>query len=411
MTSTKIGKTATNMTRVEIMDRVASGTLTLKQAAQLLDLSYRQAKRLSQRYQREGSAGLVHGHTGHRSNRAKPVELREQALEFVRRSGVWGFGPTLAAAELASQKGLQVSKETLRRWMLEAGLWSGSRNHEPQPESAPRAHFGELVILRGRICAWPEERRSVNWIMQLIDAATETIALRVTREPIWALAGVLRAWIEQYGIPQALQIDWNRIGIREPPAGTFLAGPSPVAQFRRMCAALNIPIVPTSWSDRKSPPLQAHWERLVDDFSVRAIRNDRDANAYLEGEYVPDHNRLFARPPEASADFHRSIPVGCALNDVFRSEEERPIGHDWIVQYRGRLYQVERESRYAPARDKVIVFEWPGRRLEIHYRGRPIKWQQLPGTPEGAQGQWTGPSAPMTGTFLSSATRDISNER
>ena len=91
--------------RGEILSRVATGALTLKQAAQLLGVSYRHAKRLSHRFQHNGSAGLVHGHTGHRSNRAMPVEVRDQALEFIRRKGYEELGPTLAAAALASEEG------------------------------------------------------------------------------------------------------------------------------------------------------------------------------------------------------------------------------------------------------------------------------------------------------------------
>src|SRR5262245_16196572 len=186
---------ASESKRAEILGRVAAGMLTLKQAALLLGLSYRHARRLSQRYKRDGSAGLVHGHTGQRSNRAKPAEVREQALEFIRQRVDEGVSPTLAAALLVGEGRLGVSLETLRRWMLEAGL-SGARRR--RPESAQCAHFGEIVKVSGRVCAWPEERRVVNWIVQLVDEATETTALRVTREPIWAVAGSLRHWIERH---------------------------------------------------------------------------------------------------------------------------------------------------------------------------------------------------------------------
>ena len=56
-------------TRVAILARVVAGALTLKQAAQLLGISYRQTKRLHQRYQREGPASLRHRHMGQRSMR------------------------------------------------------------------------------------------------------------------------------------------------------------------------------------------------------------------------------------------------------------------------------------------------------------------------------------------------------
>lgn len=363
--------------RIEVMARVAAGMLSLKQAAQLLGLSYRHAKRLSQRYQRGGSAGLAHGHTGHRSNRAKPDEVRELALAFVRERGVDTFGPALAASELASETGLIVSHETLRRWMLEAGLWTGSRTRQPVRAFATSAHFGELVIARGQVCSWPEERRVVNWIVELVDDATGTIVMRVTREPVWALAGALRTWVERYGIPRALQVDWNQIGLRQVPAGPWLSRTSWVAQFGRMCAALALPVAQLRTAGQPAMGLDAQWRQLVSEFRARGIRDDKAANAYLDTEHVPEHNRRFARA-DVDDDRHRPHQGSVDLDAIFRLEEERPISDDWIVQYRGRVYQVDRESRFAPARDKVLVREWSDRRLEIHYRGRAVKWKLLP---------------------------------
>ena len=49
------------LTRVEVLARVKAGTLSLKSAAVLLQVSYRQAKRLARRYWATGATGLKHG--------------------------------------------------------------------------------------------------------------------------------------------------------------------------------------------------------------------------------------------------------------------------------------------------------------------------------------------------------------
>jgi transposase len=352
----------------------------LKQAAQLLGVSYRHAKRLAHRFEHDGSAGLVHRHKGQPSNRAMPVEVRALALEFIRRNGYEGLGPTLAAAALASQEGVKVSQETLRRWMLGAGLWAGSRKRQLQVPLTQSTHFGEVVTLRGRLCSWPQERRTVNWIVQLTDEATETMALRVAREPIWALAGVLRAWVDLHGIPRTLRIDWNHMGLRERHLKAWTAEITPVSHFRKICEALGLPLSPANMSRNDGQSLEAHWDRLRLEFSRRTIASDGAANDYLDREYVPDCNRRCTRPAAADGDVHRPVSEAPNLSDVFRIEEERPIADDWTVQYRGRLYEVSRESRFAPARDRVLVREWPDRRMEILYRGRTVKWRLLPGT-------------------------------
>ena len=149
--------------RVEVFSRVASKELKLVDAAQLIELSYRQTKRIWQRYQKEGAEGLQHRSAGVESNRARPSQFRAQVLELVREkySGPVKerFGPTLAAEHLESDDGLEVHPETLRRWMLAAGLWSQARKGRKHRRwREPKAHFGELVQMDGSFHDWLEGR-------------------------------------------------------------------------------------------------------------------------------------------------------------------------------------------------------------------------------------------------------------
>jgi transposase len=123
------------LTRVEVLSRVKAGTLSLGSAATLMAVSYRQAKRLARRYKAEGAKGLRHRSAGGASNHARPPKERERALALVREkySGPidMRFGPMLAAEHLASEDGVVVHHDTLRRWMVAAGWWSRARNGRP----------------------------------------------------------------------------------------------------------------------------------------------------------------------------------------------------------------------------------------------------------------------------------------
>src|ERR1700694_652745 len=134
---------ARELTRVEVLSRVKAGALSLRAAARVLAVSYRQAKRLARRYQAEGAKGLKHRSAGGASNHARPRAERERALALVREkySGPVDvrFGPTLAAEHLASEDGITVHHDTLRRWMVTAGLWSRARTHARRIASAGRA--------------------------------------------------------------------------------------------------------------------------------------------------------------------------------------------------------------------------------------------------------------------------------
>jgi hypothetical protein len=88
------------LNRVEVMGRVGSGDLKLNDAAVMLELSYRQAKRLWRQYRQVGSKGLKHGNAGRRSNHSKPQKLRRRVLNLIRKkysgSEEERFGPTFA---------------------------------------------------------------------------------------------------------------------------------------------------------------------------------------------------------------------------------------------------------------------------------------------------------------------------
>jgi hypothetical protein len=111
----RTGLSRKELSRVEVMGRVRAGSLRLREAAELPDLSYRQAKRIAARYRVGGAQVLQHGNCGRVSNRAYTAKFRAAVLKQVRRR-YEDFGPTLAAERLASDDGLEVHAETLRRW-------------------------------------------------------------------------------------------------------------------------------------------------------------------------------------------------------------------------------------------------------------------------------------------------------
>src|SRR4051812_4331245 len=181
----------------------------------------------------EGAAGLRHGSAGRVSNRATAARVRTRVLALVRRKYSGGvderFGPTLAAEHLASEDGLTVDHETLRRWLLAAGLWSRQRKRSPYRQRRERkAHFGELVQMDGSFHAWFEDRGRHSCLLTLVDDATgRSLGQFGAQETIWAAVAVLRAWIDRYGIPRALYTDWKNVYVRVPNADERVTGAEP----------------------------------------------------------------------------------------------------------------------------------------------------------------------------------------
>lgn len=377
---------AKELTRVEVLARVKAGTLTVTSAAVLLRVGYRQAKRLLRRYRAHGAKGLRHGSVGGRSNHAWPATERRRILALVRRkySGTLDerFGPTLAAEHLASEDGVTVHHDTLRRWMLAAGLWSSTRRRAPHRQRRERkAHFGELVQLDGSFHLWYEARAPRGCLMNLVDDATgRTLARLGAQETIWAAVDVLRRWIEAYGVPLALYTDWKNVYVREPTAEERATGAVPLTQFGRMCAAVGIQIIAARSPQAKGRVERnhgTHQDRLVKKLRRLGIADAPDANAFLEASYVPEHNARFAVPAASSDDFHRRAPSRRTLDRVFQLEETRVLSNDWVIRYDTRCFQVARQSQQAPAKSTVLVRENAAGAIELRYRGRPMPWTEI----------------------------------
>jgi len=201
--------------RAGVLKRVKAAELKQVEAAEILGLSYRQVKRIYGKYLEGGAKALVHGNAGKPSNRAWPSKERKRVLRLVEKhyGGDPGkrFGPTLAAEHLAEDHGLEVDAETLRRWMLDEGLCSRERKRKPyRQRRLRRGHFGELVQMDGSFEDWLERRGPRGCLIHMVDDATSrSLGTFTLEETTWGVADTLRAWVEKYGIPRAIYVDWK----------------------------------------------------------------------------------------------------------------------------------------------------------------------------------------------------------
>jgi transposase len=376
--------------RIEVLARVKAGTLKVKDAAVLLGVCERQAKRLWRQYRRGGPAALRHKSAGKPSNRAKPLAWRRQVVRLYRQKYAGNadrdeapFGPTLAAEHMETDDATPVDPETLRRLLMAEGLWTRKRKGVAHRQRrARKSHFGELVQLDGSFHAWLEHRGPGGCLIQAIDDATSTADGRMSeQETIWAAARVVRTWVERYGIPHALYTDWKNVYLRAPTEAEQASGTAPRTQFGRMCDKLGIAIIGASSPQAKGRVERAHGtsqDRLVKKLRLKGVRDHAGVNVYLQEEYYPGHNARFARAPACEEDFHLPVPAGLHLDEVFRLETEHTLGNDWVVRHDNRYFQVQRQSRYAPARSTVLVCEYEDGRLAIEYRGRKLGFEELP---------------------------------
>jgi transposase len=345
--------------RLVVLSQVRAGKVRLRAAAELLDVSYRQVKRLWSRYQADGDRGLVHGLRGRRSNRQGESSLRERVL--ARYAELYAdYGPTLAAESLA-EEGIEVSVTTLRRWLAHAGLWQRKRVRKQHRRRRERkAFFGELVQMDGSHHDWFEGRRGWAVLMVMIDDATGRIFARFfEEEDLEAALTMLQDYIARYGLPRALYVD--RAGIyradREPTEFEILAGKEPQTQFGRAMEQLDVKLILA-----RSPQAKGRVERMngtLQDRLVKALRQRgisdlASANEFLEREFLAPFNAKFGKAAAQPADVHRAVPEGTDLARVLAVHEERVVQNDWTVRWQNGYLQLGRASGVQP-KDRVEV--------------------------------------------------------
>jgi transposase len=359
--------------RAEVLGRVAQGEFRLSDAAALLDLSYRQAKRLLAKFKERGRKGLVHGNVGRPSNRSVPKQERDRIIAVVREhysGSVEGpgqrFGPTLCAEHLFSDHGIMVAPPTLRRWMIAAKLWSRARRTKRKrfKRRMRKEHFGELVQLDGSFHRWFERRGPMGCLLTMTDDATSTTLGRMDKEETtWDAAAVLKAWIDRYGAPKALYVDAKNVFVRGGTVNELAAGIKPVTHFGRMCEKLGIELIIAKTPQAKGRVERMHGtnqDRLVKKMRLRGISDYKSANEYLEEEYFPEHNRRFAVASSRVEDFHTPLDPRLDLSQVFCLEEKRVVGNDWVIRYENRVLQIvpnNRAKRLAGPGSRVLVRE------------------------------------------------------
>lgn len=364
--------------RKSLFDRVKRKELRLTEASELLGISYRQSKRSYARYRSDGDCGLVHRSRGRASNRRIAAEVKEEALSYYVEQ-LKGFGPTLASEKLA-EHGIVVDHETLRRWLLEAGLWHKERrrrSHRSRRER--RAHFGELVQMDGSPHHWFGPDGPEYTLMNMVDDATgRTLSLMAKGETLEIAMRTLWRWIERHGIPKALYTDRKNIFKSErcPTLEEQLAGEEPMTPFEKACTTLGIEIIRAHSPQAKGRVERNHavyQDRFMKELKLRNITTLEGANDLLQASFCDELNAKFAKPPREKADYHRKPPKGLKLEEVFVHEESRRVSNDWTISYGNEAYQIHAGNRPLPKpKDTVIVRTKLDGKMSILYRGKKL---------------------------------------
>jgi len=373
--------------RLEAFSRVKRGDISVGKAAGLLKLSVRQARRIWKRYKGEGDAGLVHRLRGRPGN-AAGVELHDKALALCR-TRYADFGSALAA-EYLEKEGLIVSRQTLWRWRRESGeLQPVRRAARHRTRRERRGCRGELVQMDGSTHDWFEGRRVDCVLFVMVDDATGRLFCRFYESEDTASAfDLFGRYVKKHGLPRALYVDKDSIyRVNDPQAREEgqQRGQEPLTQFGRAMQQLGVEMIFANSPQAKGRVERANGtlqDRLVKALRLAGISTIGEANEFLEGQFLREHNRRFLCRSASPVDVHRTVPSGVVLAEVLCVQDTRVVGRDWCVVHEGQILQLDkRHEKLSLAGRTVTVLKRSSGPVQVMYRGQRLRWRLAPSRP------------------------------
>lgn len=342
--------------RLVTLKKAKKKLITQSEAAAELQVSIRQVQRLVGALRERGDKAVVHGLRGRPSNRKIDEGVEQKAVKILSRPVYEGFGPTLAAEYLAEKHGIDVSKETVRTWMIRGKLWAPNKDrvqkvHGWRPR---RSRFGELVQWDTSEHDWLEGRGEKLYLVAMIDDATSRLWARFVRhDSTEENMKLLWSYLERFGRPVAFYTDkaslFQTAGRRkrDEPGVDKDAVEMPPTQIGRALRELGI-----TWIAAHSPQAKGRVERnfgtaqdrLVKGMRVAGVKTIEQANEYLTNDYLVWWDRELTVEASNSDDAHRLLDKSHNLAASLSRVETRQVRNDYTLRWDGKLYQIERQE-------------------------------------------------------------------
>ena len=374
--------------RLMVLNVIERSELTCGQGAELLGLSLRHLRRMLARYRKEGAAALAHGNRGRKPHHAIAEELKGQVVTLVQTTYA-GCNHQHVTELLCEREGIQLSRSTVRRILLKAGITSARKRRPPKHRSRRERYPREGMLLQIDASRddWLERRGPYLSLVGAIDDATGKVPYALFRdeEDAQGYTLLLRHIVENEGIPEALYHDGHGIFERsrkEPETlEEQLAGRREPTQFGRMMEELSI-ISITSLSPQARGRIERLWgtfqDRLKSELRIAGAKTAEEANRVL-WDFLPRFNQRFAVAAREPVLAYRQVPDGFKPDEIFCFKYERTVGRDNVVCFgRHRLQIMPTNGRLSYVKARVEVHERMDGSLAVYYKGQCLLTRSAP---------------------------------
>jgi transposase len=348
--------------RLPVIHKVMEKRLTQVKAAEMLDLSDRQIRRIIGKIEEEGDSAIVHGNRSKESPFRLPKERVEKIMSIIEKK-YYDFGPTFAAEKLLECEKVRISKEKLRQLMIAYEVDYPRRKKRGRIHQwRERKHCrGEMIQMDGSDHDWLEGRGPRLVLMGYIDdASSEVFGRFYSYEGTFPAMDSFKRYIDTYGIPFSFYVDRHSAykTTRQPNLDEDLKGEFAKTQFARLLNELSVKVIfarSPQAKGRVERAFQTLQDRLVKELRLAEVSTLKRANSFLDS-YLPKHNARFAVKPLRKSNLHHPIPKRLNLDELFCLKEHRSISNGFTFCWKNRLFLIKNPS-LTMKKQRVCVME------------------------------------------------------
>ena len=377
--------------RLTVIEELVDGLINGTTAANKLNLSVRQVKRLKATFRNKGHDGLIHGSRGRHGTRKININLENNIVKIINEK-YWDFGPLLAHEKLQEFHQIKLGRETIRAIMIRNNIWKSKKRRRSQYFSwrDRRNSYGELQQFDGSYHNWFEGRNPLlpeACLLTSIDDATGkiTYAKFDTNESTTAVFKFWWEYIKSNGIPSEIYLDkFSTYKINHPAA---VDNAKLMTQFRRAMKTLGVNVILANTAQAKGRVERLYGtlqDRLVKEMRLAGISTIETANIFLKEKFIPFFNGRFTVIPKSNNNCHRALDTGtmAKLGGIFAKHYVRGINNDFTIQYKTKWYQLkEIQPTTIFKTEKVMIEERLDNTIKIKYKDHYLNFFLLPNKP------------------------------
>jgi transposase len=368
--------------RYAVIDKLLEGSMTIREAAEHLDLSARQVIRLKKGVEENGAAALIHKNKGRKPAHAIPDEVKRTIISL-KGSDKYKEANFKHFQELLERfENIKISYTPLYKILRDAGIQSPKkrRRFKPHHRRKRKAQKGLLIQIDASPYNWLGDGKLYSLHGAIDDATGEIVGLYITKnECLLGYFEIMRQILLNHGIPISIYCDRHAVFLSSKASTLTIEDQLEGkicndTQFGRAMRELGISIIPA-----RSPQAKGRIERLWNtlqsrlpvEFKIAGINTIDEANEFLKG-YIPEFNKLFAVEPQDAEPIFRPLPSDIDLDCILCIKQKRRADNSGVFSFYGKHFKIvpQENQPSIPPHTQIYIFVSSISGVRVEYKGR-----------------------------------------